>query len=312
MSCGALGGAGLRSSSTAAHTPLAGRPIKGPGTGASVSHTLSITAPQSVIMKFVVLALTVLLAAGSQARYLQADEAPTQLEHIKAAVMVYLTQVKETAQKALDHLDGTEYEEYKARLSQSLDSLHSYAQTASQSLTPYGESFTSQFLEATKQMRENVMADVEDLRKQLEPKREELQQVLQKHVEEYREKLEPVLQEYVAKHKQEMDALKEKLQPLVEEMREKVQANVEETKSVLLPMVEVVRTKLTQRLEELKTMIAPYAEEYKEQLTKVVSEVREKVSPHTQDLQGKLEPYAEELRTKLAALWETIYQHLSA
>ncbi|KAJ8383681.1 hypothetical protein AAFF_G00216520 [Aldrovandia affinis] len=263
-------------------------------------------------MKFAVLALTILLVAGSQARFLQADEPPSQLEHVKAAAMMYLTQVKETALKALDHLDGTEYEEYKVRLSQSLDSLYTYAQSSSQSLAPYGETFTTQFLEATKQMREKVMGDVEELRAQLEPKRDELHQVLQRHAEEYRHKLEPVLQEYAAKHKAEMETLKEKLQPLVEEMRGKVQANVEETKSVLIPMVEVVRSKLTQRLEELKTLASPYAEEYKEQLTKVVGDMKEKVAPHAQDLHSSLQPYTEELKTKLLSLWDTIYQQLAA
>lgn len=52
------------------------------------------------------------LPSGSQARSLQAD-APSQLEHYKAASLVYLTQVKESALRTLDHLDGTEYEQYK-------------------------------------------------------------------------------------------------------------------------------------------------------------------------------------------------------
>lgn len=50
--------------------------------------------------------------SGSQARFLQAD-APSQLEHYKAAALVYLTEVKDQAQKALDSLDGTEYQQYK-------------------------------------------------------------------------------------------------------------------------------------------------------------------------------------------------------
>ncbi|MCI4390654.1 hypothetical protein PGIGA_G00125090 [Pangasianodon gigas] len=64
------------------------------------------------IMKFVALVLAVLLAAGCQARFLQAD-APSQYEHIRAAVVTYLGQVKETAQKAIDHLDDAEFKDYK-------------------------------------------------------------------------------------------------------------------------------------------------------------------------------------------------------
>uniref|UniRef100_A0A8K9UEY4 Uncharacterized protein n=1 Tax=Oncorhynchus mykiss TaxID=8022 RepID=A0A8K9UEY4_ONCMY len=48
-------------------------------------------------MKFVA------LVGNSQA--LQND-APSQMEHIKAAIIEYLTQLKETARKTLDHLDG--------------------------------------------------------------------------------------------------------------------------------------------------------------------------------------------------------------
>uniref|UniRef100_A0AAY5L3Z8 Apolipoprotein A-I n=1 Tax=Esox lucius TaxID=8010 RepID=A0AAY5L3Z8_ESOLU len=275
-------------------------------------------------MKFVSLALSLLLAVGSQARAVQSD-APSQLEHIKAAATVYLTRVKETAEKTLEHLDGTQYAEYntghiavppppllnshsppRLKLSESFDRLHEYTQTASQTLTPYGDAFTAQFLEATKQAREKVMADVEDLRTRLEPKREELRQVLQKHIDEYREKLDPVLQEYISKNQGDMEALRVKLQPLVEEMRAKVQVNVEETKSKLLPIVEVVRTKLTENLEELKNMASPYAAEYKEHLVKAVDDVKKNVSPHTADLQSKLEPYFEDLKSKFMALYETV------
>lgn len=52
------------------------------------------------------------VSLGSQAHFLQAD-APSQLEHIKSAALVYLTQVQEQTQKALDNLDGTDYEQYK-------------------------------------------------------------------------------------------------------------------------------------------------------------------------------------------------------
>lgn len=128
------------------------------------------------------------------------------------------------------------------KLSKSFDKLHEYAQTASQTLAPYGDAFSTQFLDTSKQVHQMVMADVEDLHTQLEPKRKKLQQVLQKHVKEYRKKLEPVFQEYVSKRCEDMDTLRAKLQTLVDEMR----AKVEETKSKQIPIVEVVRTKLTE------------------------------------------------------------------
>ncbi|KAJ7995979.1 hypothetical protein DPEC_G00232310 [Dallia pectoralis] len=208
--------------------------------------------PQVVIMKLVSLALTLLLSVGSQARALQND-APSQLKHIKAAATVYPTQVKETGEKTLGHLDGTQYAKCKLKLSESFDKLHEYTQSASHTLSPYGDAFTAQFLEATKHAREKVMADVED-------------------------PSQPAgAQEYISKNQEDMDALRAKLKPLVDEMRPKVQVNVDETKSKLLPIIEVVRTKLMEYLEELKNMASPYVVEYKEHLVKAVDDVKNKL-----------------------------------
>ncbi|KAG5284215.1 hypothetical protein AALO_G00024180 [Alosa alosa] len=267
--------------------------------------------PQGFTMKFVALALTLLLAVGSQARALQAD-APSQLEHYRAATLVYLTQIKETAMATLDHLDGTEYEQYKQKLTESLDQLQTYAKSASESLTPYTDTFSAQLLEATRALRERVVADVDNLRTQLEPHRVELQAVMQKHVEEYRQKLEPIFQEYSAKNRAEVEALRAQLEPLMVEMRQKVAVNVEETKSKLEPMVEVVRAKLTQRLEELRTMAAPYAEEYKEQLVKVAGNLHEQLTPHAENLQAKAAPVFEDLKTKFMSLYDTVAAALKA
>ncbi|MGU1446426.1 hypothetical protein ACSEOI_31590, partial [Pseudomonas aeruginosa] len=128
---------------------------------------------------------------------------------------MYLTQVKEQAQKALDNLDGTDYEQYKVQLSESLTKLQEYAQTTSETLTPY----SNQFLENTKQLRERVMTDIEDIRSKLEPHRAELYQVLQKHFDEYREKLEPLYQDYATLNRENAEQMRAKLQPLLDEMK---------------------------------------------------------------------------------------------
>merc|ERR550534_2551358 len=104
-------------------------------------------------MKFVALALTLLLAVGSQAQAGQSN-APNQLDNIRNMATVYLDQVKHSVQQTLDHLDGTQYAEYKMKLSQSLDQLNDYAQT----LTPYGEAFSAQFSEATRLMQERALS----------------------------------------------------------------------------------------------------------------------------------------------------------
>uniref|UniRef100_A0AAZ3SHH5 Apolipoprotein A-I n=1 Tax=Oncorhynchus tshawytscha TaxID=74940 RepID=A0AAZ3SHH5_ONCTS len=253
-------------------------------------------------MQFLALALTILLAAATQAVPMQAD-APSQLEHVKVAMMEYMAQVKETAQRSIDHLDDTEYKEYKVQLSQSLDNLQQYAQTASQSLAPYSEAIGVQLTEATAAVRAEVMKDVEELRSQLEPKRAELKEVLDKHIDEYRKRLEPLIKDIVEQRRTELEAFRVKIEPVVEEMR---------AKAKLMPIVETVRAKLTERLEELRTLASPYAEEYKEQMVKAVGDVREKVVPLTTDFKGQLGPAAEQAKEKLMALYETISQAMKA
>merc|ERR1712240_310161 len=234
------------------------------------------------IMQFLALALTVLLAVGSQARSLQADAPPTQLEQVRGALMMYLDQVKDSAQKALGTLDDTEYKMYKDRLTAGLDGMQAYIKTASETMAPMGEAVSGQVMEAVAAVRTQVNADVDELRTQLEPKRAELRAVLTKHMDEYRTKLEPLIQEYVAKHRENMDGLRAKMEPIVEEM---------------------------------KTMAAPYAEEYKEQMNQAVAKLGEtinsgdlqgQVAPQLASLKEKVGPAAEEAKAKLMALYETI------
>ncbi|WP_165453963.1 hypothetical protein, partial [Hyunsoonleella flava] len=97
---------------------------------------------QTTIMKFVALALALLLAVGSQAASLQADAPapPTQLAHIRAAMDMYLTQVKDAATKALDGLDGTEYTELKLTLTGHLDNMYNQLKTLQASVSPMTDS----------------------------------------------------------------------------------------------------------------------------------------------------------------------------
>ncbi|KAK3513550.1 hypothetical protein QTP70_016485, partial [Hemibagrus guttatus] len=254
-------------------------------------------------MKFVALALAVLLAAGCQARFLQAD-APSQYEHIRAAVVTYLGQVKETAQKAIDHLDDAEFKDYKARLNQGLANIENVLKSASESLAPIREGLGPQIVEGLSGVRERVSHDLEELRKELEPKREELRQVVKKHLDEYRAKLEPVLKEYSEKNRKQVDEFRAKFEPVIKDLQEKIKVNVEETKSKLTPIVETLRNKLTKGLEELKLTFGPHAQEYREQIEGIFTELRHKYE--TGELQQKLKNLGEELRPQLKGIYDTI------
>ncbi|CAG06459.1 unnamed protein product [Tetraodon nigroviridis] len=58
-------------------------------------------------MKFLALALALLLAVGSQAAPMLAD-APSQLQHIRAAADLYLTQAIARIKSALESIDDAE------------------------------------------------------------------------------------------------------------------------------------------------------------------------------------------------------------
>ncbi|KAL6467715.1 hypothetical protein MHYP_G00233920 [Metynnis hypsauchen] len=254
-------------------------------------------------MKFVALALAILLAAGCQARSMQAD-APTQYEQIRSAVVTYLGQVKETAEKAIDRLDDAEYKDVKDRLTLSLTRIETFLETASESLKPVRETFGPQLLEAFAGLREKVEKDVEELRTELAPKREALREVVKKHIDQYREKLEPLLKEYAEKNREQMEYFRGKFEPVLKELRELIKTNMEETKSKLTPIVEVLVKRGRERLEELKQALDPYIQEYREQAGTTFTSLRDQYD--SGELQKKISDLIKEVRPQLEKIAESV------
>ncbi|XP_056296563.1 apolipoprotein A-Ib [Pseudoliparis swirei] len=256
-------------------------------------------------MKFVALALALLLAVGSHAASLQAD-APSQLAHIRAAMDVYLTQVKDSANKALDHLDDTEYKELKMRLSERIEDMHAKLRTLQGAVSPVTDNVVATIADATSDFRASVISDIDNLKAKLEPKRVALKAVIDRHIEQYRAALEPIITEYSAKHAADMEVLRAKLDPIIEDLRLKVANNVEETKTALMPIVEAVRAKLSERLEQLKMMVSPYVEEYKDQMKMAYDQAQGISADDLTALREKIQPLAEDVKMKLNAIFELV------
>lgn len=254
-------------------------------------------------MRFVALALTVLLA-GCQARFLQ-DEAPSQLDHVKTAFQLYADQMKQSAHKALVHLDDTEFKDYKEFLGQSVDNIHGYLQQAFQVMTPIG----TQLMDASASQREKLDKDIEDLRKQLEPMREELRQVLQKHFEDYRDIVKPFLDDYFVKQREHMEEVRTKLEPVVQSLKEKIGPNWEETKTKLMPIMEAVREKVGAYMQEMKTQLEPYVQDYKEQMEKGAMEFRESV--RSGELRKRMTDLGEQVKPHFDAIFAALRKSLS-
>ncbi|XP_051933587.1 apolipoprotein A-I-like [Hippocampus zosterae] len=262
-------------------------------------------------MKFVALAVTLLLAVGSQAASLQLDP-PTALAHARNALDVYMTEVKESAQRALGQLDDTEYKEFKDLISSRIEELHTQIKVVQGSVSPITDGVVSTISELTQDFQTKVRADIDTLKVQLKPLNEKLHDVVNKHIEEYRTLLEPVVTEYQAKHEAEMAALKAKLEPVMEEMQKKIAINVEETKSALTPIIEAVREKVTHRLEDLKEIAAPYVQEYKDQMNTAYKQAKSVTAEDLAALKEKINPLVEDVKAKLQTIFQTIFETFNA
>lgn len=171
---------------------------------------------------------------------------------------------------------------------------------------PVTDSVVSTLSETTSVIRASIMADIDSLKTELEPKRVALQEVIDRHIADYRTRMEPIIQEYAAKHTTDLASLKVKMEPIVEEMRVKIALNVEETKSAMMPIVDAVRTKLIDRLEQLKEGATPIVEEYKEYIKKLYASSQSMDGAKFADLKVQIAPLVEDIKVKFTAIFETI------
>ncbi|TSP46827.1 Apolipoprotein A-I-2 [Bagarius yarrelli] len=260
-------------------------------------------------MKFVALALAFFLAAGCQAEVQQAD-IPSHYEHIRAIVVTSLNQIKEAVHRAIDHLDDAEFKDYKARLNKALEIIENFITYTAESLAPIRGGIGPQLVEFVFDSHKKLSHDLQELRKELDPKYQELQVVVKKHLEEYRSLTEPALKEYTSKNQQVVDEFKAKFEPVFKQLQEKLKVNVEETKSKLTPIVEIIRNKLTTVIEELRTIYGPHVQEYKEQIEAVQADLRHKYE--TGKLQDNLKKLADELRPKVTDIFETVAKYFKS
>merc|ERR1711970_156242 len=203
--------------------------------------------PQGFIMKLLACALTLLLAVGSQAFAIQSD-APSQLEHVQAAVTMYLNQVKDSAQRALDHLDGTEYAEYKVKLSESMDK--------------------------RQELHEVLQRHSEEYRAKLEPIIQEYMTQSQKEVDTLRAKLQPVVDEMRAKMEANVEETKAKLVPMIEAVRTKLTDRLEELKNMATPYVEEYKEQLTKAVGEVKDKTTPHTQDMQTRLEPYMEDLK--------------------------------------
>ncbi|KAM9853525.1 apolipoprotein A-I-like [Aulostomus maculatus] len=301
-------GWGLRSTSTETHSPHT-FPLPHTHTHPSPGHyknsahaevVQSHQLLQTAIMKFVSLALCLLLAVGSYA------DVPSQLEQIRSVMDVFLTQVKDGVKQALDQVDEAEYQDFKVQMMQRLDDAHIQIKTVQSSVSPVVDGIAKTFSEAFEPVYQSISTDVESLKTSLEPQRTALKQVLDKHIEEYRLTMMPVLNEYKAQNAKIMSEMMSKFQAMIETLKGQMAVNIEETKDAMMPIVDAVRGKISKRVTELKDLIKPYVDEYKDQMQRAIDQAKSVTGEDMEALRAKIAPLAEDIKEKFRMIADIV------
>ncbi|XP_030008178.1 apolipoprotein A-I-like [Sphaeramia orbicularis] len=254
-------------------------------------------------MKFVALALALLLAVGSQAASLQSDPLVA-LQNARAVAQVHINNAKEGIHRVIGHLDGTEYADIKATLTAAVDNMFNNLQSFQQSAAPMTDSVVSTIADATAEMRAGIEKDIEDLKETIQANR--LREILESHINDYQTMLMPLMQELQARRQAEMEAMSDKIQEARNSLREKFNTNLEETKNALLPVIDQLKEKLGKHVEMVKTQAGPYVNEYAEQMQAAVNQARGVSAADVTALREKIMPLGEEIMAKLREIAQTV------
>ncbi|XP_029923402.1 apolipoprotein A-I-like [Myripristis murdjan] len=227
-------------------------------------------------MKFMALALTLLLAVGCHAASMQSD-ADSQMDDSGPALIVFLEKVKNIVENALANLSDTDHEKFKDQLSNDLDMILNLIKNLT--AEPYIYALSDLIKEATAAVHEFIHTEIHSLRTDLENRRINLNTVLWKHVNRILIKVNPIITEYARKHRAGIDALTAKLGPLVMEMITMLLTAQDDTREIMKPIGEAL-DKLDWSLQDLRTMVETYvAVQLREAIT-VVEQVT--IEPSTQ------------------------------
>ncbi|XP_053729745.1 apolipoprotein A-Ib [Synchiropus splendidus] len=259
-------------------------------------------------MKFVTLALALLLAVAAQAA--PADISP--LDHARSVVDMGLTNMKESIKRALSQLDNTEFADAGRKMSQQLDDAHTQLKNFQSRVKPNTDQVFATMSDLTASTRATIQADIEKLKKVLRPQEEHLKAVVDRHIEEYRALLDPIIQEHHQRHVAEMEALKAKLEPVMEELKTKVETNVEETKAALMPIIQTVNNAVSARVSQLHEESKPFINEYREEMEKTMERLRNMDPAALEAVKARLAEKAEVVKGALGQFFHELIGSVQA
>ncbi|XP_041668444.1 apolipoprotein A-I-like [Cheilinus undulatus] len=166
-------------------------------------------------------------------------------------------------------------------------------------------------MEATAEMRESIMAEIDNLKLQLDPHREKAQEVFSSHLEQYQTIVGPIAEEYQRRSEAEMAALKAKLEPIGENLRELVPRNVEETKNALMPILGFLKSRGETWLQTAKEHVGPYIQAYKTEIKNFVRNTKERAGRITDEewtsLREKVTAHGQKIAENLMEIKRDIF-----
>jgi len=220
---------------------------------------------RTTTMRFVVLALAVVLAIGADAASLDAA---------RDTVRQRLTSAKASLDRILDQFDGTDMAEYKAPLKEKLAAVESYLQVAQESMAPRSDAMFAQVMDSTKDFRDSVSADVTSLQAQLDPKVAALRGVVEQHIKEYVATVKDVLSMQMTKQSELMTEMQPKWGPVLTKLRGDIATNWEETRDKLRQINDNIAEYVSKYAQMAQTIATPYVQEFRDQAAQGISKAR--------------------------------------
>jgi len=211
-------------------------------------------------MKFAALALTLLLAVGSQAAVAQTgtvsecDQAFAQLRMVTERMKIYTSR-----------LDDTEYSLFKPWMEHILSRMEEVSTERKEEMCSIAET-------VRETISETFGFDYERVKAELTPMFAQLR--IAEHIDQYIVKLGPILTEIATGYYTATQDIVPRIKPGVDELRDTFRTNAMDTSEKLMPILAVIQRELSAFHIKVREMVEPYVQEYREQMTGVVQRLR--------------------------------------
>lgn len=174
-------------------------------------------------------------------------------------------------------------------IAQRLDDFHAQLKALQASVSPYTDNAATTIAEATADLRTSLMSDIEELKQKVNDAG--LMGIINKHVEDYRtmigpynaemeamkKKLEPMMESLHQKMATNVEETKTALIPIVESIRSKLAERLQNLKDMASPYTEEYKEQMKQMYAEMQNVNPEEVTALKAKVEPLVEEIRLKL-----------------------------------